>query len=232
MFRGTELRKCLNPNGAGRAKLRRIVQVGNTIGFVLACALAFLQGLTTSDLAWGLLISSMVGGSLALMIPLWALLLFPKLEEALFPDQADLTTYSGCERLAMCMLLATVFIGPYLFFMLIFTGFLVEHRPVEGMPSKDGFWISHALWALFAYLPLVVVITTTKVFESTVRIWKGDGSAFLRPWALIVKMFVLVFLSNFGDGWWMIITLVALIYLPEDTLLYWIGRERYREFSE
>ncbi|MCP4896876.1 MAG: hypothetical protein GY906_07860 [bacterium] len=211
--------------------LRRIIRMGDAAGFIIACSLAYILDWSAPDLVWGLLISSMVGGSLALMLPLWTLLLFPSLEQALFPDLAK-PNLSPMGRVAACFFFTMAFLGPFLFSMLIFVGFLVERVPIEGMPPKDALWISHAVWAFFAYLPMVLVVTISKVLESALRIWRGDASVVLRPFALLVKMLIFVVLSNFGIAQWMIVPLIALIYLPEDTILYWIGRKEYEQINE
>ena len=60
--------------------------LSRALGFVLICTVTLMAGTTARELVWGLYIASVVSGSLALLLPLWVFLLFPKLDKKLFPQ--------------------------------------------------------------------------------------------------------------------------------------------------
>jgi hypothetical protein len=102
--------------------------------------------------------------------------------------------------------------------------FLIERLPIEGMPATDQPWLVFQLWALKEFLWMVVLVTLLALAESIYRLIKLDGSAFFRPWALVVKMFAVVVVSNFGFATWTIIPLVAILQVPEDFITRWAPR--------
>lgn len=205
-----------------------LIYSSRALAFVLICVLAFGLGITPKEIVWGLYISSMVSGTVALILPLWALLLFPGLDKKLFPNHEppDFTIFG---RVFACLFLLLLLIGPFLFFMALFTPFMIEAVVVEGMPSADQPWPAFYLWAAREFWFLVAVTTASVLYESTVRLIRLDNSAFFRPWALVVKMFLIVVLSNFGYAAWTIIPLVAILQIPEGFITRWGGRAMKRQ---
>jgi len=116
---------------------KQIIYLSRIAGFVLVCIVALVSGITPPELVWGLYISSMVSGAVALIVPLWLLLFIPSLERKLFPSFPEVE-FSRMGRIFTGLLLLAIFLGPFLLFMGAFTPFLVEAFPVAGMPESPG----------------------------------------------------------------------------------------------
>jgi len=199
---------------------KHLIYADRAIGFVFVCIVAFATGITAKEIVWGLYISSVVSGVVALMLPIWVLLLFPSLDKKLFPtfEPPDFT-FIG--RIFAVLFLTAILIGPFLFFMLLFTPFLIEMAPIEGMPAADQPWLAFHAWAVKEFAVIVAIITILALAESAYRLVKLDNSAFFRPWALVLKMFAVVVVLNFGFATWTIIPLVAIVQFPEDFITRW-----------
>ena len=110
--------------------------------------------------------------------------------------------------------------------MLLFTPFLIERVVIDGMPSAGSPWLAYHAWALREFGVIVAIITVFAVAESAWRLARLDSSAFFRPWALVVKMFAVAFLSNFGYAGWTILPLTAIVMFPEDFITRWGNKLR------
>jgi len=75
---------------------------------------------------------------------------------------------------------------------------------------------------------MAAIFTGFSLYENAVQIFRGDAMPFMRPWMLVLKMLVIVFLANFGLGIWGTVPLVALLQLPEDTMARKLEAFSYR----
>jgi hypothetical protein len=142
-------------------------------------------------------------------------MLFPDLDRKLFPAYEP-PDFSPAGRVIACILLTLILAGPFLFFMVLFTPFLIEILPMPGMPGDGQSWFAVHAWAAREFWPVVAMVTGFALYESVVQLLRLEPHAFLRPWALVLKMFAIVVISNFGFGAWSIIPLVAILEFPED----------------
>ncbi len=197
---------------------------------MLVCAVAFATGITPAQLVWGLYISGMVSGVVALMVPLLVLLLVPALERKLFPDYPEVE-FSAAGRLFAAVFLLAILAGPFLLFMSAFTPFLAEAFAVEGMPARTNWLPTYWWWALREFWLMVAIFTGFSLYENALQIFRGNAMPFMRPWMLVLKMFVIVFLANFGLGTWGVIPLVALLQLPEETMARKLEEISYRNIE-
>ena len=192
--------------------------VERALCFLLVVIVAFAMNISPGEIVWGLYIASIVSGALALFLPLGALLLFPSLDRKLFPNHEP-PDFTLVGRVFAVLFIGLVLIGPFLFTMMLFTPFLVERVVIEGMPAADQPWLAFHLWALREFSVIVTIITVFAVAESAYRLVKLDSTAFFRPWALVLKMFFVVVVSNFGYATWTVVPLVAIVQLPEDFVM-------------
>ena len=199
-------------------KTTSVILVSRLLGFFVVCAVVFSTGQTAGDVVWGLYISSMVSGVVALLLPLWVLMLSPQLERKLFPNHEPIE-FSWAGRLFSLLVIALFAVGPFLFFMVLFTPFMIERVEVLGIPDSSESWFVFWRWALQSYWWMTVIISVQALYESTLWIFRGDGAAFFRPYVLILKMFAVVIVSNLGFNFVTIVPLVAILYLPEDWLI-------------
>ena len=94
---------------------RHLIYFERAIAFLVICAIVFWMDITPRELAWGLYSSSLVSGVLALMLPLWVLLLFPSLDRKLFPAYEP-PEFTLVGRIFACVFATLVFVGPFLLF--------------------------------------------------------------------------------------------------------------------
>lgn len=199
--------------------LTRFIWIERSVAFAVICAFVFAVGMTPGELVWGLLISSTVSGFLALMLPLWVLLLFPDLDRKFFPDHEP-PDFTPVGRFGACIGVTAIFAGPFLMFMLGFVAWLIETLPLPGMPVG---WFAAQAWAIREFWPIVLMVTALALYESVVQLLALKPDAFFRPYALILKMLAIVVISNFGFGWWSIFPIVAILQFPEDFIIHRIS---------
>ncbi len=120
------------------------------------------------------------------------------------------------KRVFAGLLGTALYIGIFLFFMSLFTPGLIKQVVIEGMPAADHSWLTFQLWALQEFWQFVLITTLFAVHESTTSLIRLEPIAFLRPWALIAKMFVIMIIANFSYSAWAIVPLVAVLQFPED----------------
>lgn len=209
---------------------KQIILLTRSAAFVLVCSVAFATGITPAELVWGLYVSGMVSGVVALMVPLLVLLFFPALERKLFPEYPEVE-FSKAGRVLAAVFLLAILAGPFMLFMGAFTPFLAEAFEVKGMPALTTWLPTYWSWALREFWLMVAIFTGFSLYENALQIFRGSPMPFMRPWMLVLKMFVIVFLANFGLGIWGVVPLVALLQLPEETMARKLEEIGYRDFE-
>ena len=81
--------------------------------------------------------------------------------------------------------------------MALFTPFLIEMVPLAGMPAGSGWWPDYWSWSVAEFGLLVAIVTLLSVYESGIRLFRGDSRPFMWPWMLVLKMFAIAFSFKF-----------------------------------
>ena len=200
-------------------KMERLEKAKNTIAFAATCVMAIVLGWSPQELVWGLCWSGTIAGTLGVVVPFWVLIFWPSLEAKLFPDE-KLIQFSPIGRVFSALFIALVLAGPFVGFMIAFLVFLADRIPLADLSTNS----QQIFYALQVVWPVCVITTVSQLHDSTKRIFAGDGTAVVRPYGLIVKMTLIVFLSNFGFGRWSIIPYAWLMFVSEDAVLQWVER--------